>query len=73
MVRDLVWVVLTGQLVTTSLQHLHQEKTRERLTDTNTWISCKENLEIGLSLGKGKNKTLSNTQHRWMELTTSVV
>ena len=36
------------------------------------WEQLRGNFEIGLSLGKGENKTHTDSQSRRMELTTSV-
>ena len=46
-------------------------ETMEWLTNTNTGISCKENVEVLPRLGKGENKTLTGSQCRRIELTTS--
>ena len=49
------------------------EKTGEDLRDSiNTWASCEVDFKIGLSLGKVEIKTLTDSQHRRMELTTFV-
>ena len=59
-------------------QHQHylstwcRSETREGLAiKLNTGISWEVDFEMGLSLSKGENKNLTNSQHRRMELTTS--